>query len=456
MKKQLLKGILQVCLWSVILLLIPTVLFAQKIKVSGTIKDVDQQAIPGVTILEKGTTNGTLTDANGKFSINALSDATLVISFVGMKSQEIRVNGNKTINVILHEEFISLDEVVAIGYGTRSKQALTGSVVNVNTDDLKKMNPVNNITNALQGMVPGVVANSGNTPGSEANIQIRGIGTINSTSPLVIVDGVPANMGRLNPAEIESIAVLKDAASTAIYGARGANGVIVVSTIKGKKSQAPKVTVNARTSFSALPPQYNQLNPTEFGEMLWMAYKNSGIAPNHPIYGNGATPVIPKYICPSVGNNIDLSKYNAINYQIVESTPEGTNWFDYIYQHQFSKDYDMTITGGTNALRYGLVFGYTDNEGIVKQTGFDKFNFRTNISLDLNKWLEIGENFGVRYQNDWGRQSDGSEGSTIGQTLMMPRLCPVYDIQGNWAPVTKLVGFSSNRSEPAELWRQSD
>lgn len=458
MKNELLKRKLrQFYILSAILLLNTIIVFAQDVSVSGMVTDEIGKPLPGVTILIKGTTNGTVTDVDGKYSLAKVSDdATLQFSFVGMLTQGITVGNQTAINVAMSPDAIGLEEVVAIGYGTRSKQALTGSIFNVNTDEMKKMNPVNNITNALQGMIPGVVANSSNTPGSGANIRIRGIGTINSTSPLIIVDGVPSDMGRLNPAEIESMAVLKDAASTAIYGSRGANGVIVVTTIKGRKAQAPKVTMNARGSISALPPQYDMLNPTEFGEMLWMSYKNSGMEPNHPIYGNGSTAVIPKYIFPSASNDIDLSKYHAYDNQIVESTPEGTNWFDEIYQNAISQDYDMTITGGTNDIKYGVVFGYTDNTGSVKQSGFDKFNFRTNMSIDLFDWLEIGEKFGVRSQNDWGRQSDGGEGSSIGQALFMPRLCPVYDIQDNWAPVTKLPGFSSNRNEPSVLWRESD
>lgn len=454
--KFFLRNFWQIFFFSAVVLLSTTQISAQMITVTGTVKGVDKHVIPGATIIEKGTTNGTVSDADGNFALDVSENATLRISFVGMLTQEINVGNQRNFDVIMQVDAIGIEEVVAIGYGTRSKQALTGSIVNVNTEDMKKMNPVNNITLALQGMVPGVVANSGNTPGSGANIQIRGIGTINNTSPLIIVDGVPSDIGRLNPAEIESMSVLKDAASTAIYGARGANGVIVVTTIQGKKSQAPKVTVNVRSSISNLPPQYDMLNPTEYGEMLWMSFGNSGMSPNHPLYGNGPTPVIPKYIYPAVTNEIDLSRYHAYDYQIVESTPEGTNWFDYVYQNAMTQDYDMTITGGTDNLKYGVVFGYTDNIGSVKESGFDRFNFRTNISLDLFDWLEIGENFGVRSQNDWGRQADGGEGSSIAMTMLMPRLSPVYDIQGNWAPVTKLSGFSSNRSEPSEIWRQSD
>src|SRR5690606_34042166 len=170
----------------------------------------------------------------------------------------------------------------------------------------------------------------------------------------------------------------------------------------------------------------------------------------------GENPVIPKYIFPAVTNDIDLSKYHAYDYQIVESTPEGTNWFDYVYQRAVKQDYDVAINGGTDKLLYSFVLGYTDNTGSVKQSGYDRFNFRTNLSVNLTDWLEIGENLGIRSHNIYGRQSDGGEGSTIGMTLLMPRLSPVYDIMGNWAPVTKLIGFSSNRSEPSEIWRQSD
>lgn len=457
MKKVFLRGFPQLWLWVVLLLMVSaTGVSAQKIGLKGTISDSEGAFIPGATVLEKGTTNGTVSDVNGSFSINVSPRGVVVISFVGMLKQEIKVENQTTLNVVLLADAIGIEEVVAIGYGTRSKQAVTGSAVNVNTDELRKMNPTNNITNALQGMVPGVVANSPNTPGSGANIQIRGIGTINNTSPLVIVDGVPSDINRLNPAEIKSMTVLKDAASAAIYGARGANGVIVVTTVIGDQIQEAKITMNARYSMSSLPPQYDMLNPAEFGEMLWMSFKNSGMAPNDKIYGNGATPVIPKYIYPAVTNNMDLSKYNYPNYQIVESTPEGegTNWYDDVYQNAMNQDYDMTITGATQKIKYGVVFGYANDIGEVKESGFSRFNFRTNTSIDLRDWLKIGENIGIRYQNDWGTKSDGGEGSSIGRTLEEPRYSPVYDIQGNWAPVTKIVGINLNA--PAEIWRQKD
>lgn len=425
--------------------------------VTGMVTDQEDEPLIGVNVLVNGSNKGTATDFDGNFTLeNVADDATLNFSYIGYQTLEVQLNGKTEITVKLESDSELLDEVVVVGYGTRTRESLTGSVVNVNTEKLKKLNPVNNITNALQGMIPGVVANSGNTPGSGANIQIRGIGTINNTSPLVIVDGVPSSIGHLNPAEIESMSVLKDAASTAIYGARGANGVIVVTTVNGKKGQAPKVSMNARTSFSSLPPQYDMLNPTEFGEMLWMSYENSGLQPNHPLYGNGDAPVIPKYIFPAVTDDIDLTQYHAYEYQIVESTQEGTNWFDHVYQNAIKQDYDMTISGGTDNLTYSVVLGYTDNTGSVKSSGFNRFNFRTNLSVNLTDWLEIGEKLGIRSQNDFGRQSDGGEGSTIGMSLLMPRVSPVYDIKGNWAPVTKLVGFSSNRSEPSEIWRQSD
>jgi TonB-linked SusC/RagA family outer membrane protein len=450
------KRLRQLFLLPAILIISTGNIFAQKIIISGTVNDTEQQIIPGVTVLEKGTINGTITDANGSYSISVSSDATLVFSFIGMITQEIPVRGRTTINVNMSEDVVHLNEVVAIGYGTRSKQALTGSVVNVNAKDISRMNPGNNIVKSLQGMIPGVVVSGGNTPGAGASIQIRGIGTINNTSPLVMVDGIPSDIGRLNPAEIESITVLKDAASTAIYGARGANGVIIVSTIQGTTNQAPKVNLNSRVTYSNMPPQYDLLNPTEYGEMLWMSYKNSNIAPNHPIFGSGATPVLPKYIYPIVSDNIDLGRYHAYDYQIVESTPQGTDWFSYIFQHALNQDYDLTVSGGGDKIKYAILFGYTDNKGIVKESGFDRFNNRTNISINLTDWLEIGENLSVRYQNNWGRQSDGGESSSISEPLRLPKIAPVYDVMGNWTPVTKIIGFSSGRNEPSEIWRQSD
>src|SRR5690606_15225919 len=176
--------------------------------VSGLVVDEENEPLIGVNVLVVGSNQGTATDIDGRFTLQDVEgNATLTFSYIGYQTQEVELNGRTEISVTLLSDSELLDEVIIVGYGTRTRQSLTGSVVNVNTSDLKKLNPSNNITNALQGMIPGVVANTGNTPGSGANIQIRGIGTINNTSPLIIVDGVPSGIGHLNPAEIESMSV---------------------------------------------------------------------------------------------------------------------------------------------------------------------------------------------------------------------------------------------------------
>ena len=261
-------------------------------KINGTILDSNGEPIIGANVVEKGTRNGTITDQDGHFSLVVQPNASVVISYIGFESQTHVVTGN-VLNVVMSEDSQALNEVVVVGYGTRKAGEITGAVSTVKAGEIQKL-AITNAGEALKN-VAGVTTLQSNTPGAEPTILIRGIGTINDSRPLWIVDGVPD--GKVNPNNIETITILKDAASQAIYGTRAANGVILVTTKSGKKNQKAHISVNLRSGFVQNTNHYKMLNTQEYGEMLWLQAKNGGIANySHPLYGSGATPDIPDYI----------------------------------------------------------------------------------------------------------------------------------------------------------------
>lgn len=426
--------------------------------VNGTVRNEKGEPLPGVNIVLKGTSTGTITDLTGKYSIEVSGENdVLVFSFVGFQTKEQVVGKATLLDLQLVPDIASLEEVIIIGYGTREKVNLTGSISSINTENLD-LNPVGNITQALQGAAAGINVSTSNTPGSNASIRIRGLGTINNNSPLWIIDGVPITGGLedISPSDIQSISILKDAVSTAIYGARGANGVILVSTIKGKQNQAPKIEYDVRYGLIKNSRRYEMLNVKEHGELLWLEAKNSGVEPSHPMYGSGTEPHIPKYLIPVGADQADLGQYNISSYPITEANPEGTDWYDEIYNPGVTQQHNLSITGGSENITYGLGAGFLNEEGMVILTGFKRYTLRSNISAKLNDWLELGQSFGLSHTNDWGYQDEGGPNSAFGQLLELSAIMPVYDIMGNYAPVSRMTGLNANNNPIARAHRRQD
>ncbi|MDZ7719483.1 MAG: carboxypeptidase-like regulatory domain-containing protein [Balneolaceae bacterium] len=258
---------------------------AQQIEVSGTVVDATtDETLPGVNIAVEGTNRGTSTNIDGNYTITVPSDGVLSFSFIGYATQTVEVNGRQEINVALEQGVNQLDEIVAVGYATQAAGEVTGSISSVSSQDLENIS-VTDASSALQGTTSGVQAVESGTPGEGASIRIRGLGTINDNEPLWVVDGVPG--ATVIPEDIESISILKDAASQAIYGARAANGVVLVTTKSGRQNQPLQVNVKVRRGVSSFTSKYNLLNTQEYGEMLWLRDRNDGITPSHPQYGNG-------------------------------------------------------------------------------------------------------------------------------------------------------------------------
>ncbi len=436
----------------------------QKKTVSGHVTDAAGTALVGVNVIEKGTVNGTVTDVSGKYSLNVTSEkSVLTFSFIGYTTQDVIAGAGATLDIVLAESLSALEEIVVVGYSTQVRKSLTGAVTTISAEAMAKETTANAITR-LQGKASGVNILNAKAPGGGANITIRGLGTINNNSPLFVIDGVPtkSSMSELNPDEIESLTVLKDASSAAIYGARGANGVILITTKRGAAGK-PKVSFSARYGSSKFSKYYNLLNTQEYGELLWLEAKNQGIAPSNILYGTGSTPVIPDYIVPAGKMEgdplVNAALYNHTPgsgfYNITKANKQGTDWYATILQPGIMNEYNLSLSGGSEKGTYAFTAGYYTEKGIVKYTGFDRYSLRANSDTRLTDWLSIGQSLGLTYSVGHGNRDENGEGIPISQAYRMQPIVPVYDIAGNFAG-TKATGTGNGENPLAMLFRDRD
>mgnify|MGYP000174685139 CR=1 FL=1 len=370
------------------------------ITVKGTIAD-SQGPLIGATIKEKGTTNGAVSDIEGNFTIQVSSpNAILVISSIGYVQQEVKVGSQKVINITMKEDNQSLNEVVVVGYGTQKKVNLTGSVAAVNVEKEMQSRTVTNLSNVLSGMMAGVTAlQSSGAPGSDgATVRIRGLGTLNSSAPLIIIDGMEGNMDAVNPQDVESISVLKDAASSAIYGARAANGVVLITTKKGKRGSVD-VSYSGHMSFLSPANTYDFVtNYADYMELMNESATNRGLSAYF------AQSTIDDWRAAQANpNGIADSGYpNYVAYP-------NTDWEDELFRTNVLQDHTVSLTGGSDKIRFLTSAGYQDNPGIVNNTGQKKYMIRTNLEANPTKWLTVGMNtFASQADLDNSRFSDAN------------------------------------------------
>jgi TonB-linked SusC/RagA family outer membrane protein len=426
----------------------------QQKKVAGKITDKAGAPLPGVNVLEKGTMNGAITDAGGNFSLTVASPSSvLTCSFIGYMTREIPVGDQTTVNIVMDEAVTAMDEIVVVGYSTQARKSLTGAVSTVSAAALAE-SAASNPVQRLQGKVAGVSVLNQHTPGEGSTLRIRGMTTINDANPLFVVDGIPG--GNYSPNDVESMTILKDAAAQSIYGARAANGVVLVTTKSGKKNQKINMTVNIRQGISRNSTNYDLLNTQEWGEMLWLEAKNAGITNySHVQFGNGATPVIPDYIFPTktaegsplVDPKLYDNKMATIDgtdtYLIAKSSP-GTDWMKEAEQDAPIRDYTIDVTGGSANTTYAFLLGYTKEDGVFKWTGFDRYSFRANINSSPAKWIDVGTNISGNYTNDYGYQAnDNSESSIVSWTYRLPTMVPLYDISGTTYGGSRSAGMGN-------------
>jgi len=459
-------------------LCLSTAALAQQ-RVSGTVTDETGQSVPGVSILEKGTTNGTTTDNDGKYSLNvAGSNSILVFSFIGYTTQEINVGGQTTIDLPLALDVKSLEEVVVTGYSIDKRRELTGSVSTVKPKDMT-FAPSGNVEQMLQGRVPGVTVITNGQPGTTSQIRVRGFGAFGGNQPLYIVDGVPtSDISFLNPDDIESTTVLKDAAAASIYGARAASGVIVYSTKRGKRNQKLNVTYDGLFGVTNPGTGQKMMNPQDFANWTWNAIKNTAMQDgrdpiealksfNHPQFGGGPGPVIPEYLSvggkSGVTGGVDLAaeklKYNVdprngAIYQVTKANPAGTNWYKEITRNAPIQRQSLGFSGGGENNRFFIGLSAQNQAGILKQNDFKRYVARINTEFDVLKQFRIGQNLQVTYSERKGL-SGGSGGQGIAadendilSAFRMPSIIPVYDVFGGYAG-TASKGFNNPRNPVA-------
>jgi len=424
--------------------------YGQEHAVSGTVTDAERgEPLPGVNVRVVDTETGTATNAEGEYSLMAPSeDATLRFSFVGYENQTINIEGRSTVDVALSPTTLTGGEVVVTGYTEERRADLTGAVQVVDSEDLQQISE-GQITDQLQGNAAGVSVISSGQPGQDPQIRIRGINTFGDNTPLFVVDGVTTrSIGDLNPSDIENIQVLKDASSASIYGARAANGVVVIETKKGEGDIS--VSLNTYTGISQQPDTdpWNMIDPQGRANLKLLAQCNSGITPSDPQYefpnGCGGEAVLPDYILPEGASEDDVNEDNyfvipeytdanpAEFTQIVRANKQGTNWFDEITERGTVTKTDFTVSGGGDTGSYLLGVGYLSEEGTVMRTFLERYSLRANATYDVTDNIRVGEN--LSYTAEENRLDDElTEGSAIGMAMRQRTIVPVRDIEGNFA-----------------------
>ncbi len=348
--------------------------FIEQKTVFGKVTDSSGLPLPGVTVVVKGTTQGTVTNVEGKYNLtNVPADATLQFSFVGMKTQEITIDNQNSIDVVMETDAVGIEEVVAVGYGIQKKVNLTGAVTSVNIEKIENR-PITNASQALQGVSGLYVNQAGGQPGKdEATLRIRGQGTLNNNNPLVLVDGIEYALNDVNPNDIESISVLKDAASASIYGNRAANGVVLITTKKGKEGIS-RIDYNNYIGFQT--PTYLPdvvTDPIQFMELRDQAQRNAGRATVD--YGEN---VIEEY---RKGMLTDPYTY------------PNNDWLDIMFNNALIQEHNLRFSGGKNKINYTLSLGYLDQKGVLMGTNSDKFTFRSNVNFQVNEKIKVGSDF---------------------------------------------------------------
>lgn len=426
------KGKLFSCL---VLMFLSISMMAQKVPVSGTVSDQTGPVI-GASVIEKGTTNGTMTDNDGHFTLTVSKGAVIEISSIGYKTQEITVGAQTNFTVTLSEDNEFLDEVVVVGYGSMKKSDLAGASVSMKESDLKG-SIISSLDQSLQGRAAGVTAvTTSGAPGSSSSIRVRGQATINANAePLYVIDGVIVQGGgntgadfglgdalgngkvstisplsTINPADIVSMEILKDASATAIYGAQGANGVVLITTKHGKSGEA-KFSYDGMVAMSRQAVRLNMMNLREYAQYYNEMIEEGDIYENNPYY---ATPSL-------------LGK--------------GTNWQDEIFRTAWQHQHQLSAQGGSDKVQYYVSGSYMDQQGTIIGSNFNRFSVRTNLDAQLKKWLKLGVNATYAITNDNLKLADSNQGLIYYSLTTIPDI-PVYDVNGNYSSTIR-EGYTS-------------
>ena len=424
----------------------------QEIRISGTVIS-DGEPLPGVSVQIKGETTGTITDMDGKYSISAPSDAILVYRFVGLKTVEQPVNGRNIINVTLESDSKELDEVMVVAYATAKKYSFTGAASTVKGDEIAKLQ-VASVSRALEGTVSGVQASAASgQPGTDAEVRIRGIGSINASSaPLYVVDGVPfdGSVNSINPDDIASMTVLKDAASAALYGSRGANGVIIITTKQGQTDS--KTTVNVKASFGGsnrAVRDYDRIGTNDYFQLYWEALRNQ--------YAKDTENYTPATAASQASKDLvtKLMGDGPNPYGTNYPQPVGTDgklvdgarplwdfdWSDAMEQQALRTELNLNVSGGGQKNQYFFSAGYLNDKGIALESGYQRFNLRSNITSEMTSWLKGGVNMSFAHSmQNYPVSSDTKTSNVINAGRTMPGFYPIYEVNADGSLKTDANG----------------
>ena len=448
-----------------LLCLLGSAIFAQDRTITGKVSENSTgTGLPGASVTVKGSsTIGSTTDAEGKYTLKIPSNASvLVFSFIGYIAKEVAIGNQSVVDVQLASDVSALEEVIVTGYGSQSRRDITGSVTTVNAKDLQSV-PATTFAQQLQGRASGLNIVNDATPGGNATVRIRGFGTIGNNDPLFIIDGVPTeNQGNLNPNDIETIQILKDASAASIYGSRAANGVVIITTKRGKVGK-PVISFNAYFGTQKASENVQALNAKDLGTYFYLAKKYAGQALTDGQYswGPNGEVTIPDYVFPSKGQEgtpeVDPAKYSLVPGNIYPITRSAdTDWWKEVTARAPIQNYQVSASGGSENSRYALSLGYFNQKGVVKFIGYDRFTIRANTEFSaLNKKLRIGENLAVSFDNRKGGFGNNDEQNAVSGSYKHHPLLPIYDIQGNFAG-SRGANLGNNSNPYATLFRQQD
>jgi len=421
-----------------------------RIKITGTVIDTDKEPIIGANIVERGTSNGTITDENGSFSLEVRERAVLDVTYIGYVQQSVNVGNQRIVNITLSDDTQLLEEVVVVGYGTQKRSDVTTAVSSITSEGMKDRSSVN-FGEAIAGQIAGVLIQQTNgSPGDEGlTIRVRGVGSITqSADPLYVVDGYPMEgnaFSLLNPSDIESIQILKDASSTAIYGSRGANGVVIINTKKGLKGK-PTVRLNSFVGFQQREKEVKMMNRDQYVEWLIdgrnQAWLDAPIITSDPnqsphsindsnerrsLYPSAST----QYMIPDGTGGY---KYNFLDPASVAQM-EDNNWQDLLFRNAFMHQYELSVSGGSDNTQYTFSGSYSKRDGIVRNTDFERFNFRTNVISKISSKVTLG--MSLMAYSSYGKEMANGKDAPVMYALNLPPIYPMKNQDGTYGSMVR-------------------
>lgn len=449
---------------------------AQQMQVSGFVTNTEGEPLQGVVVSVRETDATTRTDLTGRYEIQAPSDGVLIYSYIGYRALALDVGGRARMDVIMERAVAVLDEMVVTGYTEQRRADITGAVASIDVSSMEKETGAS-VLQRLDGRVPGVTVEASGSPGSRSTVRIRGISSFQNNNPLYIIDGTPVEdsyINWLNPRDIESIQVLKDASAASIYGARATNGVVIIETRNSGAQGAPRFTLDTKFGMATPVNGYDNILITDaldYAEVVCRRYTNAGQTPPTNIYGDPCNnPTIPAYIWPNDGTNQtnDLSAFGLTeadylwgvqsepNREIMPGSP-GTNWWDAVFGPAAIADVNLSLAGSGENHGFNVSFNYLNQEGTAEWNRFQRGSVRANTQFRTGR-LTVGENLAVVLEHSFGGAGDPggyAEDGILGKNIMMQPVVPVYDIGGNFAS-GKAVGLGNQSNPLKQAWASKD